>query len=93
MTMNCATFAEVAGWTGTMLLLGAYTLLSIGRLKSGAVLYQLMNVLGALGVAINGWRHGALPGVALNAVWLLVGLAALMQMRCLPAKESGFDIE
>jgi len=67
---------ELAGWTGAVLLLLAYLLLSAGRLTGQSLTYQGMNVVGAAGFVINGWWHGALPSAALNVLWLLIGALA-----------------
>ena len=67
---------EVAGWAGAALILGAYALLSAGKVTGRSLSYQLMNVVGAAGFVINGWWHGALPSAALNVLWLLIGAVA-----------------
>jgi hypothetical protein len=67
---------EIAGWVGAVLILGAYALLSAGRLTGRSLSYQLMNVVGAAGFVINGWWHGALPSAALNVLWLAIGAVA-----------------
>jgi hypothetical protein len=67
---------EIAGWVGAALILGAYALLSAGKLTGRSLSYQLMNVVGAAGFVINGWWHGALPSAALNVLWLLIGAVA-----------------
>ena len=72
---------EVAGWVGAGLILGAYLLLSIGRVTGRSTLYQGMNVAGAAGFMINGWWHGALPSAVLNVIWLLIGVLTLWQIR------------
>jgi hypothetical protein len=77
---------EVAGWTGAALILGAYALLSAGRLTGRSLTYQLMNVFGAIGFVINGWWHGALPSAALNVLWLAIG--AIASWRILKRRES-----
>ena len=77
---------EVAGWTGAALILGAYALLSAGRLTGRSLTYQLMNVFGAIGFVINGWWHGALPSAALNVLWLAIG--AMASWRILKRRES-----
>jgi quinol-cytochrome oxidoreductase complex cytochrome b subunit len=64
---------EVAGWSGAALILLAYLLLSAERLSGQSLVYQGMNVVGALGFVINGWWHGAIPSAALNVLWLLIG--------------------
>jgi hypothetical protein len=72
---------EIAGWAGAGLVLGAYLLLSMGRLTGQSIVYQGMNVVGAAGFAVNGWWHGAVPSATLNVVWLLIGVIALWRIR------------
>ena len=67
---------EIAGWAGAALILGAYALLSAGRVTGKSLSYQLMNVFGAAGFVVNGWWHGALPSAVLNVLWLLIGAVA-----------------
>ncbi|HVI05046.1 MAG TPA: hypothetical protein VM711_03005 [Sphingomicrobium sp.] len=71
---------EVAGWTGAVLILFAYLLLSAGKLTGQSLVYQAMNVLGALGFVINGWWHRAIPSAVLNVLWLLIGAVATWQI-------------
>ena len=68
------------GWAGASLILGAYLLLSMGRVTGQSALYQGMNVVGAAGFIVNGWYHGALPSAALNIVWMLIGGFALWRI-------------
>ena len=56
---------EVAGWTGALLILAAYALLTAGKLTGKSLPYQAMNVVGAAGFIVNGWWHGAIPSTAL----------------------------
>ena len=67
---------EVVGWTGAVLILLGYLLITAGKVTGQSLLYQAMNVLGAAGFAINGWWHRALPSTALNVIWLLIGVIA-----------------
>ena len=67
---------EVAGWAGAALILLAYLLLSAGRLTGQSLVYQSMNIVGAVGFVINGWWHRAVPSAALNVLWLLIGAVA-----------------
>jgi hypothetical protein len=41
------------------------------------VRYQLLNLAGATGLAVNGTFHHAWPSTALNLIWLGIGLIAL----------------
>lgn len=72
---------EVVGWAGTLLILGSYILISTGRLSGQSAVYQGMNVVGSSGLLLNAGWHGALPSVALNIMWCIVGLWALWQIR------------
>ena len=68
---------EIVGWTGALLVLVAYWLVSHGRLGGTTFTFQAMNVGGALMLAANGYYHGAFPAVFVNVCWLLIGLFAL----------------
>ena len=74
-------FAEGVGWTGALLILAAYALLSAGKLTGRSPVYQAMNVAGAAGFVVNGWWHGALPSTALNVVWMAIGIVTLARAR------------
>ena len=71
---------EVIGWAGAGSLLLAYGLLSAGRITAG-ITYQLLNLAGAVGLAVNAVAHGAWPSACLNLIWLLIGLVALQRER------------
>jgi hypothetical protein len=77
---------EVVGWAGAALLLGAYALLSAGKLRAESVSYQLMNVLGSAGFIVNSGWNGAYPSAAMNLIWIGIGLHALRQRRRLHVK-------
>lgn len=83
--MHLNLFVEICGWVGASLILGAYALVSAGRLAARAPLYQWMNVVGAAGFMVNGGWHGAWPSFGLNVVWLAIGLIALRRNRRRPA--------
>ena len=75
---------EVAGWTGAILILGAYILLTLGRIQAQSVMYQAMNVAGAAGFIVNGLANGALPSATLNIIWMGIGVYALWRIRAKP---------
>ena len=74
-------FVEIAGWFAAAAILGAYYLLSLGKIAARSAVYQWMNVLGAIGFIINSGWHRAIPSVALNVVWLWIGIYALRRNR------------
>lgn len=79
-----------AGWLGAAALLLAYGLVSAGRLDGRSAGFQLLNLGGAAGLLVNGAHHGAWPSAVLNAVWVAVGVVALVRLaRSRPAPSSG----
>jgi hypothetical protein len=75
------TFIDIAGWIGALLILGAYGLISSGKVQARSALYQWMNIFGALGILINSGWHAAWPSVGLNVVWFAIGVYALRRNR------------
>lgn len=72
---------EIAGWAGAILILGAYILLTLGRIQAQSVAYQAMNVAGAAGFIVNGLANHALPSATLNIIWLGIGVYALWRIQ------------
>lgn len=70
-----------AGWTATVALLVGYALVSSGRLAGDGRAYQVTNVLGSLGLGAAAFAGRVWPSVALNAVWAVIGIAALNRLR------------
>lgn len=72
---------EAVGWIGAIMILAAYGLLSSGRLDGRSTTYQLLNLVGSVGIVINsGWNH-AIPSAVLNVVWMGIGVVALVRNR------------
>jgi len=71
---------EAAGWIGAALILGAYVLLSAGKMQGNSPAYQWMNVIGGAGFVLNSGYHGAIPSVAINVLWILIGGLALWRI-------------
>jgi hypothetical protein len=74
------TAVEVAGWVGALLILAGYLLVSSGKLSGQSLLFQAMNVVGAVGFIINSWWHNAIPSAALNVLWLLIGIVTSVRI-------------
>jgi hypothetical protein len=75
--MTLRTFVSIAGWAAAVLILGAYGLLSFGKIEARSWIYQFMNIVGAAGFIVNCAYNSAWPSVALNVVWMGIGFYAL----------------
>lgn len=75
--MDNQTIADVIGWAGAILLLTAYALLSFKKILGDSIIYQAMNVLAGIGLAISSFSHAAYPLTFVNSVWSVIGLVAI----------------
>jgi len=72
---------ESIGWSGMLLILAAYVLLSTGRIHGRSRAYQWMNVVGAACFIVNSGYNGAIPSATLNVAWAGIGLYTLWRVR------------
>ena len=81
--------SHAIGFLGTFLVLGAYFLLSTGRIKAASMQYQGLNLIGAALLTLYGFLLAAWASIALNAIWGLIAVVALLRVfRPGRAKES-----
>ena len=81
-----------AGYIGVVLVLLAFLLLQAHKLHGNGLVYQLMNVLGAIGVMLS-LLFGVfnLPAFIMQLAWLVIGIFGIargMRVRR-EARESG----
>ena len=72
---------EIAGWAGTVTLLGAYFLMSLGYLRAESASYGLINIVGSFFIGANALYHGALPSTLLNVCWIIISLVLIWRHR------------
>lgn len=70
---------EVLGWIGAAAILLGYFLISVGRIRNG-LKYQLINLVGAVSLLINALVNDVWAFVALNAVWTVTAVYALVRI-------------
>jgi hypothetical protein len=70
---------EIIGWTGTLLIVGAYFLNINGKIKSTAVAYILANLVGGILFSIYTYSHRTYPNMVVNITWVFIAVAALMK--------------
>jgi hypothetical protein len=76
---------DIVGWVGMILVLLAYILLSTNKIKNGFT-YQLLNLLAAILMAIGLYPKNAWFSFALQVVWGIVAIVAIIKMNKKPAK-------
>lgn len=71
---------DVIGWLGAALLLFGYAMVSASRMPGDGVRYQLVNLVGSMGLMLNSACNAAWPSAGLNLVWALIGSTALYKL-------------
>ncbi|MEZ5275982.1 MAG: hypothetical protein R3F07_06360 [Opitutaceae bacterium] len=79
------------GWSGAIILVVAYFLVSHGKWPGDSVKYNVFSIVASLLVGLNALYHGAIPSVGLNLIWMLIGVNALRLLRSRRRAEAGTD--
>ena len=75
--MNSNLFINILGWTGSVLYLLAYTLVSMKKTEGDSLLYQGINIFAGTLLVVYTLYLGAYATTGLNAVWVVIGLLTL----------------
>lgn len=73
-------FFDVMGWIGMVLVLIAYVLLSTNKIKNG-ILYQILNLLAGIFMAIGLFPKNAWFSFSLQIVWSIVAIVAIIKIK------------
>jgi hypothetical protein len=68
---------NILGWTGSVLYLFAYALVSLKKTEGDSVLYQGMNIAAGILLVVYTLSLDAYATTGLNAVWVAIGLFTL----------------
>ena len=68
---------NLLGWTGSVLYLIAYALVSLKKVEGDSLMYQGMNIIAGILLVIYTLYLGAYATTALNAVWAAIGIFTL----------------
>lgn len=77
-------FAEMFGWIGTVLVLGAYALISLNIIDSNSVSYHVMFLIGSAGLAVITYRHRAFQSFIVNLTFVGLATVAIVRLVLFP---------
>jgi len=69
------------GWIGSVAVIAAYALNSMQKLKSNSLIFQLLNLTGAILLIVNSVFKEAYPFTFINSVWAVIAVVAIFRMR------------
>ena len=64
----------IIGWLGFIFCTVAYLLLNLKILRFDHLVYQLLNVIGGVGLVISALYFDDAPNLAANGVWVFIAL-------------------
>ena len=68
---------NILGWTGSVLYLLAYGLVSLKKTEGDSVLYQGMNIIAGILLILYTYSLDAYATTGLNVVWVAIGVFTL----------------
>lgn len=76
--MSGKTLIDIVGWIGSAEVILAYVMISYYTVTS-KLLYQLLNLTGAIFLIVNTFYYHAYPSTFTNLVWVTIALVALVR--------------
>ncbi len=73
-------FSGAIGWYGAFAIISAYFLVSFSLIKSDDILYQLLNLTGAVGLIAETVSKKDYQPAAVNIAWALIAVSALIKI-------------
>lgn len=72
---------SLAGWVGALVTIGAYGMVTSGRVAPGSLMFQGLNVFGASALALSASVNGAWPSAVTNLIWVGIGVHAVLSIK------------
>ena len=70
--------SEALGWIGIILVLGAYGLATFSVIAADSLLFMGLNLVGAIGIALDAWEDKNIQPVVLNIVWAVIAVIGIV---------------
>ncbi len=70
---------EIIGWYGTVVIVGAFAMVSFEVISPTSLAYQILNSTGALGIIYISFKKKAYQPGVLNIVWLIIAGVAIIR--------------
>jgi hypothetical protein len=71
---------NIIGWYGVIAILSAYFLVSFDVISAQTLLYQALNITGALGIVYDSFKKKDVQPGILNIIWAIIALIAIVKL-------------
>jgi hypothetical protein len=72
--------AGIAGWYGACAIVAAYAFVSFNLISATGLVYQALNLTGAIGIIVISLIKGVKQSVVLNTFWAVIAVLALVHL-------------
>jgi hypothetical protein len=72
--------AESVGWYGAVAILAAYALVSFNIISGNGLIFQLLNLTGAIGIIAIASYKKVRQSIVLNIFWGIVAIVAIIRI-------------
>ena len=79
---------DAIGWTGGLIVVIAYFMISSGKTNAKSPLFQTLNLVGSIFLIINTYVKEAYPSTAVNIIWVGIALYGFYRIYADRKKES-----
>ena len=73
-------FIDLLGWIGAVEVIAAYVLVSSGKMNGESVIYQLLNLTGAILLIIQTLYLKAYPSAFVNIIWTVIAAYSIIKI-------------
>jgi predicted membrane protein len=80
---------EIIGWLGSFMVIFAYAMNIFKKMSADSFSYYLLNIMGSVFLIVNTFYHHAIPSVAVNIIWVLIALSALLKKKDISHRANG----
>ena len=72
---------QICGWAGMLVIVWAYYMVSVQKWAPTAKVFQLLNLVGSIGVGVNVFYQKAWPALALEIIWAGIAVRSLIRVK------------
>lgn len=79
--MSLSILIDTVGWIGAICSLTAYYWVSNNKVSGTSFKFQIINLIGGIGLLMNTIYYGAYPSAVVNVIWTGIAIFALIKYR------------
>jgi len=73
-------FIDILGWIGAIEVIIAYVLVSSGKMTGESIIYQLLNLTGAVLLIVQTLYKQAYPSAFVNIIWTIIAAYSIVKI-------------